>query len=100
MVIEVRVPDLGFGPDEPIRLSLWYAEEGTRLCQGDHLAELVVPGAVVDIDAPVDGVLLERLVGLDDTLQVGQVIARMETESWWPYSETQTSGELSDFPRS
>jgi 2-oxoglutarate dehydrogenase E2 component (dihydrolipoamide succinyltransferase)/2-oxoisovalerate dehydrogenase E2 component (dihydrolipoyl transacylase) len=62
---------------------LWYAEEGDQLYQGDHLAELVVSGAVVDVDAPVDGILVERLAGPEECLQVGQVLARIETQLGW-----------------
>ncbi|MCS7014922.1 MAG: lipoyl domain-containing protein [Gemmatales bacterium] len=78
MIVNICVPDLGFPPEEPIRLSLWYAEEGDQLRQGDHLAELLVSGAVVDLDAPADGILIERTVGLHEHLRVGQVIARLE----------------------
>lgn len=82
MIIEIRVPDLGYAPTEPIRLSLWYAQEGDQLYEGDHLAELVASGAVVDVDAPVDGILLERLVAPEEHLRVGQVIARMQCSDW------------------
>ncbi|MCS7167914.1 MAG: lipoyl domain-containing protein [Gemmatales bacterium] len=82
MLLDIRVPDLGFPPDYPIRLSLWYAQEGDELQEGDPLAELLVSGAVVDFDAPADGVLVERLVGPSEILRVGQVIARLQVLDW------------------
>jgi pyruvate/2-oxoglutarate dehydrogenase complex dihydrolipoamide acyltransferase (E2) component len=35
------------------------------------------------VDAPVDGILVERLAGPEECLQVGQVLARMETQLGW-----------------
>jgi pyruvate/2-oxoglutarate dehydrogenase complex dihydrolipoamide acyltransferase (E2) component len=79
MRMEICVPDFGSPTPEPIRLGLWYAQEGDLLAEGDRLAELVLPGAAVDLDAPADGVLLERLVGPQELLHVGQKIAIMQT---------------------
>lgn len=79
MRIEICVPDFGFPTPEPIRLSLWYAEEGDLLAEGDRLAELVVPGGTVDVDAPVDGMLVQRLAAPEQSLCVGQKIAIMQT---------------------
>ena len=75
--VSVRVPDLG---PAPARLSLWHVGVGDRVYEGDRLAEVVLPGAAVDIPAPATGVVRTRLVVPNDPVRVGQVVGTIEPE--------------------
>ncbi|MBM4011511.1 MAG: biotin attachment protein [Planctomycetes bacterium] len=71
------VPDLGLG-GVPLVLSLWLIPEGTRVEEGDRVAELLAGGVTVDLEAPVAGRLAVRLVDEDDPLSPGTCIAEIE----------------------
>jgi pyruvate/2-oxoglutarate dehydrogenase complex dihydrolipoamide acyltransferase (E2) component len=75
--IELCLPDLGLD-DQPITLSLWLVSRGARVAAGERVAEVLAGPATVDLPSPVDGVLIERLVGEDDPLAVGQPLAIIE----------------------
>jgi pyruvate dehydrogenase E2 component (dihydrolipoamide acetyltransferase) len=71
------LPDLGVG-DEPVTVSLWLVQCGEQVFQGDPVLEVLTTGAVVDLPAPADGVLVETLVEEDEPLHVGQPLAVIE----------------------
>jgi pyruvate/2-oxoglutarate dehydrogenase complex dihydrolipoamide acyltransferase (E2) component len=73
----VILPDLGASP---VRLSLWFAEPGDAVFEGDRLVEVVAPGATFDVSAPATGRLAERLAWPRDLLAAGQVLGVVETE--------------------
>ena len=74
---ELCLPELGID-DQPIRLSLWLVECGSRVAQGEQVAEVLVGAATVDLAAPADGILSETFVEEGDTLTVGQPLATIE----------------------
>ncbi|MHC4399233.1 MAG: biotin/lipoyl-containing protein [Planctomycetota bacterium] len=76
---QLRVPDLGLG-DQPIVASVWLVERGSRIAEGDPLLEVLAGSAVVDLPAPADGVLVEKLVDEEETLQQGQPVAIVESD--------------------
>ena len=78
--IEIRVPDLGLD-DQPISLSNWLVSRGARVEQGEPLAEILAGPATVDLPAPASGVLVKRLVDVDEPLSVGQVLAVIEEDA-------------------
>jgi pyruvate/2-oxoglutarate dehydrogenase complex dihydrolipoamide acyltransferase (E2) component len=61
-------------------LSLWYARPGDRVFAGDRVAEVLIPGATVDIPAPAAGVLVSQAVLTNDPLAAGQVIGEIAIE--------------------
>ena len=67
----IPLPDLG---TPRAVLSLWYARVGDRVFAGDRVAEVLIPGATVDVPAPVGGVLA------NDVLTAGQVIGEIQEE--------------------
>ena len=78
MTLPSRVPVLVPDPGTPRAvLSLWYAHPGDRVFAGDRVAEVLIPGATVDIPAPVDGVLADRFVMPNDGVVVGQVLGEV-----------------------
>jgi pyruvate/2-oxoglutarate dehydrogenase complex dihydrolipoamide acyltransferase (E2) component len=75
--VPVAVPDLGTAR---ATLSLWHARPGDRVYDGDRVAEVVVPGAVVDVASPAAGVLGDWLARPGDPLAAGQVIGSVQEE--------------------
>ena len=79
IVTELRLPDLDL-PGVPVAASAWHAAVGDRVVEGDRLIEIAAGDVVVDLSAPATGVLAERCVKIDDSLQVGQTLARIQPE--------------------
>lgn len=77
MRVPVRLPDLGCSP---VRFGLWLVEPGERVYEGDRLAEVLLPGACIDVPAPATGTLVERSVYPRDPVAAGQVLGYVEAE--------------------
>jgi pyruvate/2-oxoglutarate dehydrogenase complex dihydrolipoamide acyltransferase (E2) component len=71
----VVLPDLGAAP---VRLSLWFADVGDTVYEGDRLVEVLAAGATFDVPAPVTGRLVERHAWPRDLLTPGQVLGVLE----------------------
>jgi pyruvate/2-oxoglutarate dehydrogenase complex dihydrolipoamide acyltransferase (E2) component len=65
------MPDLGGGP---VRLSIWYAEPGERVLEGERLVEVLTDRATFEIVAPATGTLTEKYAFPNDPLQPGQLL--------------------------
>jgi pyruvate/2-oxoglutarate dehydrogenase complex dihydrolipoamide acyltransferase (E2) component len=72
----ILLPDLGVANPA---VSLWLVEIGSEVTEGDRVIEVVAEGVVVDIPAPVSGVLVETFVTDDDALEVGQLLGVIES---------------------
>jgi pyruvate/2-oxoglutarate dehydrogenase complex dihydrolipoamide acyltransferase (E2) component len=72
---EILLPELGA---EPVVLSVWFADPGDAVFQGDRLVEVLVGGATFDVAAPATGRLAERRALPDDRLAPGQVLGTVE----------------------
>jgi pyruvate/2-oxoglutarate dehydrogenase complex dihydrolipoamide acyltransferase (E2) component len=57
--VPVVLPDLGV---PSARLSVWFAEPGDEVYEGERLVEVAVGGATFDVSAPATGRLTERFV--------------------------------------
>src|SRR5262249_27846475 len=77
MQVPVVLPDLGAAP---VTLSLWYADLGERVFEGDRLVEVLVGGATFDVSAPVTGRLAEKSVRPDQMVQPGQVLGLIHVD--------------------
>ena len=73
------LPELGID-DQPIVVSLWLIEEGSRVAAGNQVLEVLAGAATVDLPAPADGLLIETLVGEDEPIRVGQRLAVIESD--------------------
>jgi pyruvate/2-oxoglutarate dehydrogenase complex dihydrolipoamide acyltransferase (E2) component len=78
MQAEILMPDLGLKPGETATVSVWFAEVGEPVYEGDRLVELLIPGATYDVPSPATGKLVEILAFPDDPLQPGQVLGMVE----------------------
>ncbi len=63
----------------PVLACSWLADQGARVTQGDRLLEVVAGEVRVDLEAPATGRLIQRCVGPEERLTVGQVLAVIAT---------------------
>ncbi len=75
--IPVVLPDLGV---PSARLSVWFAEPGDRVYEGDRLVEVAVGGATFDVSAPATGRLAERFVLPPDVVAPRQILGEMVSD--------------------
>ena len=61
-------------------LSLWFADPGEVVYEGDRLVEVLVNGATFDVPAPATGRLVQQLVFPDELISAGQVLGTVELE--------------------
>jgi pyruvate/2-oxoglutarate dehydrogenase complex dihydrolipoamide acyltransferase (E2) component len=76
---ELCLPDLDL-PGVPVLASAWHAAAGQRVVAGDRLLEVTLGDVVVDLSSPATGLLVERCVRIDDPLQIGQLLARIQPD--------------------
>ena len=74
---DLVLPDLGLG-EQPISLSVWLVKKGGRVAAGEPIVEVLAGAATVDLPAPADGLLAEKLAAEGDPLAVGQRLAVIE----------------------
>jgi pyruvate/2-oxoglutarate dehydrogenase complex dihydrolipoamide acyltransferase (E2) component len=78
MQTEIRLPELG---TRPVVLSVWFADSGEPVYEGDRLVEVLVAGATFDVPAPGTGRLVEKCALPDDLLEPGQVLGIVEVDA-------------------
>ena len=59
---------------------MWLVKEGARVAEGDPVVEVLAGSVTVDLPAPADGILVEKLVADGEPLAVGQRLAVIEDE--------------------
>lgn len=75
---EIRVPDLEIAG--PMTVSLWLAGLGSWVAEGDPIVEILAGSAVVDLSAEADGRLTATLAEEDEPVEVGQLLAVIESD--------------------
>jgi pyruvate/2-oxoglutarate dehydrogenase complex dihydrolipoamide acyltransferase (E2) component len=78
MRAEILLPELGAAP---VVVSVWFADSGEAVYEGDRLVEVLVSGATFDVPSPATGRLLEKLALPDDPVLPGQVLGIVEVET-------------------
>jgi len=79
MLTELLLPDLGLG-STPITLSLWLVKQGSRVAEGEPIAEILASCATVDLPSPTEGILVKKLVAEGDSIAIGQPLALIEND--------------------
>jgi pyruvate/2-oxoglutarate dehydrogenase complex dihydrolipoamide acyltransferase (E2) component len=74
MRVEIRLPEVGA---LPLVLSVWFAEVGDPIYEGDRLVEVLANGATFDVSAPATGWLADKQALPDDVLLPGQVLGTL-----------------------
>jgi pyruvate/2-oxoglutarate dehydrogenase complex dihydrolipoamide acyltransferase (E2) component len=75
MRAEIRLPDLGAAS---VVLSVWFADLGDMVYEGDRVVEVRIGGATFDVAAPATGFLAEKFQLANDKLETGQVLGLVE----------------------
>ena len=75
MQTPILLPELGASP---VVLSVWFADAGDEVYEGDRLVEVLVGGATFDVPAPATGWLAEKRALPDDPVVPGQVLGTVE----------------------
>jgi pyruvate/2-oxoglutarate dehydrogenase complex dihydrolipoamide acyltransferase (E2) component len=75
MRIPITLPDIG-----PARLSVWFAETGEAVYEGDRIVEVMVEGATIDVPCPANGTLVDIRALTDDALVPGQILGMLESD--------------------
>ena len=73
---EIPMPRIGEDEDE-YTIVAWLKRPGDEIAAGEAIAEAMTEKANVEVESPVAGVLEEILVEEEDTVAVGQPIARV-----------------------
>ncbi|HWO47492.1 MAG TPA: biotin/lipoyl-containing protein, partial [Solirubrobacterales bacterium] len=76
MASDVTMPRLSDSMEEGTVLK-WLVEEGGEVKRGEPLVEIETDKANMTYDADTDGVLVEIVAQEGDTLEIGEVIARI-----------------------
>src|SRR3954454_11375826 len=76
MASDVTMPRLSDSMEEGTVLK-WLVEEGGEVKRGEPLVEIETDKANMTYDADADGVLVEIVAQEGDTLEIGEVIARI-----------------------
>jgi pyruvate/2-oxoglutarate dehydrogenase complex dihydrolipoamide acyltransferase (E2) component len=77
MQAPILLPELGAAP---VVLSVWFADPGEFVYEGDRLVEVLVAGATFDVPAQATGRLIEKRALPNDRLTTGQVLGMVEAE--------------------
>jgi acetyl-CoA carboxylase biotin carboxyl carrier protein len=78
---EVQTPVPGTFYRRPDPDSDVFVEEGGSVASGDTIGLVEIMKNFQDVEAEVDGTLVEFLVGNEDAVQAGQAVAVIETDS-------------------
>ena len=75
---EVTLPNLGDDMTEEAIVSLWFAEEGSILNEGDDLVEVTTDKAAFTVPCPKTGTMLERFKEENETVRPDEVLCVLE----------------------
>ncbi|WP_026961319.1 dihydrolipoamide acetyltransferase family protein [Alicyclobacillus herbarius] len=80
MAVEFRLPDVGEGIHEA-EIVRWLVHEGDRVEEFDPMVEVQTDKAIVELPAPVTGVVEQIYVSTGSIAHVGDVLVEIEPES-------------------
>src|SRR5215216_6632944 len=76
-IVEVQMPQMGESVTEGTILE-WHVSEGQEVSEGDTVVEVSTDKVDAEVPAPASGVITQLLVGVDDTVEVGQALAKID----------------------
>ena len=97
-IVSVRIPQIGEGLQEA-RLVAFLKQPGEKVSRDEPIYQMETDKAVMDVESPFDGVLVEWLAPIDAIVPIGGEVARMETsvsevETQTPETTTETLTSL------
>ena len=79
-ILEVQVPQLSESVAEATLLQ-WHKKVGEAVARDENLIDIETDKVVLELPAPVQGVIVEIVRGDGSTVVAGEVIARIDTEA-------------------
>ncbi|HEX2198173.1 MAG TPA: 2-oxoglutarate dehydrogenase complex dihydrolipoyllysine-residue succinyltransferase [Burkholderiales bacterium] len=79
VIVEVKVPQLSESVSEATLLD-WHKKEGEPVKRDENLIDIETDKVVLELPAPVDGVLVKIMKQSKDSVGSGEVIAQIDTE--------------------
>src|SRR5215207_3070299 len=76
-IVEVQMPQMGESVTEGTVLE-WHVSEGQEVAEGDTVVEVSTDKVDAEVPAPASGTITKLLVAVDDTVEVGQALARID----------------------
>ena len=76
--IELRMPELGNEITEA-QIDAFHKGTGDKVSEGEEIVTITTPKVTMDLEAPATGTVLEVLVEEDEIVEVGTVLAVIET---------------------
>ncbi len=97
MILEFKLPEVGenITAGTVVRLAV---KPGERVAKEQTLLELETDKATIEVPSPVEGVIAEICVSEGAEVQVGQIVARIDTEAAEPRKEPAPAPEKSGPP--
>ena len=80
MIVEVKVPQLCESVSEATLLA-WHRKEGEAVTRDENLIDIETDKVVMELPAPVSGVLVKIIKGEKGLVGSGEVIAQIDTEA-------------------
>ncbi|UNY98889.1 2-oxo acid dehydrogenase subunit E2 [Zhouia spongiae] len=87
---ELKLPKMGESVAEAT-ITSWLKEVGDTIEADEAVLEIATDKVDSEVPSEVDGVLVERFFEADDVVQVGQVLAIIETEGDVPAAKTEVA---------
>jgi len=94
---ELKLPKMGESVAEAT-ITSWLKEVGDTIEMDDPVLEIATDKVDSEVPSEVDGVLVERFFNVDDLVQVGEVIAIIETEGDASENELAIDETKADMP--
>ena len=76
--VELRMPELGNEITEA-QIDAFLKGTGDKVSEGEEIVTITTPKVTMDLEAPATGTVLEVLVEEDEIVEVGTVLAVIET---------------------
>ena len=80
MSIEVKVPSLPESVADAT-IAAWHKKPGDHVTRDENIIDLETDKVVLEVPSPTDGILEEILFNVGDTVQSGQLLARIQPGS-------------------
>src|SRR4029079_7390159 len=77
-IVDLQMPQMGESVTEGTILE-WHVSEGQEVAEGDTVVEVSTDKIDAEVPAPASGVITKILAQIDDTVEVGQVLAQIDT---------------------
>jgi pyruvate/2-oxoglutarate dehydrogenase complex dihydrolipoamide acyltransferase (E2) component len=77
---EVTMPKMGMAMEDG-EIVDWHIEEGTYIHEGDLVLTIMTDKATVEIESPINGLLLEIRAHAGEIIPIGEIIAIVDLDA-------------------